>query len=95
MDVLTQLYLPPVSFHAMSMISGFGILKKRTQAVIMVGAKAPQYARAMGYIPVATFDEAKKMAERFTGKNPRYLATPECFSGGVPVHLFRQGQKPD
>jgi len=82
-------------FHAMSMTSGYGILKQRAKAVIMVGAQAPQYARTMGYITVETFEEAKKIAERLTGKNPRYLATPECFSGGIPVHLFSKGKRPE
>jgi len=74
-------------FHAMSMISGGAILGKRTQAVIMVGAQKPVYARGMGYIPVATFEEAMRLAERYVGQNPSVLCTPECFSGGAAVHL--------
>jgi isoaspartyl peptidase/L-asparaginase-like protein (Ntn-hydrolase superfamily) len=31
------------------MVSGYGILAKRTKSVIMVGAEKPQFARAMGY----------------------------------------------
>lgn len=82
-------------FHAMSMTSGYGVLMKRTKAVIMVGARAPHIARSMGYITVNTFDEAKKTAERLTQKKPRYLCTPECFSGGIAVHLFSRGNKPE
>lgn len=74
-------------FHAMSMISGGAILGQRTQAVIMVGAQKPVYARGMGYVPVATFAEAMKLAERYVGKDPRILCTPECYSGGAAVHL--------
>lgn len=77
-------------FHAMSMISGGAILGKRTQAVIMVGAQKPVYARGMGYIPVATFEEATKLAERYVGADPRILCTPECFSGGAAAHLRRK-----
>ena len=74
-------------FHAMSMISGGAILAQRTNAVIMVGAEKPAYARGMGYIPVSTFSEAIRLAEKYVGRNPRYLCTPECFSGGATVHL--------
>ena len=74
-------------FHAMSMISGASVVAERTSAAYIVGAKAPLYARGMGYIPMNTFAEAIKHAERYVGKNPRILATPEAFSGGVGVHL--------
>ena len=74
-------------FHAMSMISGGSVPALRTSAVFMPGAKEPKYARGMGFIPVSTFEEAMQRARRFVGKNPRILCTPECFSGGMPVHL--------
>lgn len=74
-------------FHGMSMTSGGGVVGQRTSAAIMVGAKAPRYARGMGYTPVNTFDDAIRLAERYVGKNPRILCTPEAFSGGVAVHL--------
>jgi nickel-dependent lactate racemase len=74
-------------FHAMSMISGGSVPALRTSAVFMPGAKAPEYARGMGFIPVSTFAEAMQRAEKLVGKNPRILCTPECFSGGMPVHL--------
>jgi hypothetical protein len=44
----------------------------------------------MGYIPVATFEEATKLAERYVGADPRILCTPECFSGGAAAHLRRK-----
>ena len=77
-------------FHAMSMISGGAVLGKRTQAVIMVGAQKPVYARGMGYFPVATFDEAVRLAARYVGSGATMLCTPECYSGGAAVHLQRK-----
>jgi len=74
-------------FHAMSMISGGSVPALRTSAVFLAGAKAPKYARGMGFTPVSSFEEAMRGAERYLGQNPRILCTPECFSGGVPVHL--------
>ncbi|SKA39367.1 lactate racemase domain-containing protein [Consotaella salsifontis] len=74
-------------FHAMSMISGGSVPANRTSAVFIVGAKAPRYARGMGFKPVSTFEEALRQAERYVGKNPRVLCTPEAFSGGTAVHL--------
>jgi hypothetical protein len=41
----------------------------------------------MGFIPVSTFDEAMARAGKIVGKGPRILCTPECFTGGVAVHL--------
>ena len=74
-------------FHAMSMISGGSVPLKYCSAVIIAGAKAPGYARGMGFVPTATFDDAMKSAERIVGKNPRILCTPDCFTGGAGVHL--------
>jgi len=74
-------------FHAMSMLSGGAVPLKRCARVIMVGAKKPEYARGLGYAPVGTFDEAMRLAERYVGKNPRVLCTPECYSGGAAPHL--------
>ncbi|TVQ19226.1 MAG: DUF2088 domain-containing protein [Spirochaetaceae bacterium] len=74
-------------FHAMSMISGGAIVGQRTAAAIMVAPKMPRYARGMGYVPVKDFTEAMELASRYVGRNPRVLCTPECFSGGVAVHL--------
>lgn len=74
-------------FHAMSMISGGSAALLWTSAVFMVGPKAPGYARGMGFVPVSTFEEAMQKAKQIVGQNPRILCTPECFSGGVAVHL--------
>lgn len=74
-------------FHAMSMISGGSVPLLRCSAVFIVGGKTPRYARGMGFIPVKTFEQAMEQAKRFVGRNPRILCTPECFSGGMAVHL--------
>jgi nickel-dependent lactate racemase len=74
-------------FHAMSMISGGSVLPQRTSAVFIAGAKSPKYARGMGLTPTNDFAEAMRRAEKIVGKNPRILCTPECFTGGVGVHL--------
>ncbi len=77
-------------FHAMSMISGGSVPALRTASTFIAGAKAPQYARGMGFIPTSTFEEAYARALKIVGKNPRVLCTPEAFSGGVGVHLYRK-----
>jgi nickel-dependent lactate racemase len=74
-------------FHAMSMLSGGAVPVKRCQKVMVVGAKKPLHIKAMGMTPVASFDQAMREAERYVGKNPSVLCTPECFSGGAAVHL--------
>jgi len=74
-------------FHAMSMISGGSAALLWTSAVFVVGPKEPGYARGMGFTPVLTFDEAMARAKKIVGDNPRILCTPECFSGGIAVHL--------
>lgn len=75
-------------FHAMSMISGGSAAQLWTSAIHLVGAHAAGYARGMGMTPFSTFDQAVKAAERYVGRNPRVLRTPEAFSGGVGVHLY-------
>ncbi len=77
-------------FHAMSMISGGSASLLWTSAVFLAGAKAPTYARGMGFVPTRTFEDAMERAKRIVGDNPRILCTPECFSGGVGVHLYRK-----
>ena len=78
-------------FHAMSMISGGSAALLWTSAVFIVGAKVPGYAREMGFIAVSTFAEAFEQAKKIVGtQNPNVLCTPECFTGGVPVHLYRK-----
>ncbi len=80
-------------FHAMSMITGGCVPLSRCSAVFVVGAKSPSYARGMGFTPISTYDEAMRQAQRYVGRNPRILCTPEAFSGGVGVHLYLKGQK--
>jgi hypothetical protein len=77
-------------FHALSMISGGSAPLLWTSAVLLPGAKAPGHARGMGFIPTRTFEDAMARAKRIVGENPRILCTPECFSGGVGVHLHRK-----
>jgi len=74
-------------FHAMSMISGGSAPQLWTSAVFVVGAKMPGHVQGMGFTPIATFDEAVKRAKKIVGRSPSILCTPECFSGGVAVHL--------
>ncbi|MEA5087835.1 lactate racemase domain-containing protein [Solidesulfovibrio sp.] len=74
-------------YHAMSMISGGSVPALRTSAVYVAGAKAPRFARGMGFTPTATFEEAMARAKRHVGSNPRILCTPDCFTGGMGVHL--------
>lgn len=70
-------------FHAFSMLYFGGLADKYTQAVYIVGAKEPGYARAMGCIPMPTFEQAMKHAERFVGKSPRIIIIPALSRGGV------------
>jgi lactate racemase len=77
-------------FHAMSMISGGSTALLWTSAVFLVGPQSPQFARGMGFVPVPDFKEAMRQTEKILGRNPRILCTPECFSGGVAVHLHRK-----
>ncbi len=81
-------------FHAMSMISGGSAALLWTSAVFVAGPRSPQYARGMGFVPVKDFAEALHRAEKIVGRKPRILCTPECFSGGVTVHLQRKNASP-
>ena len=77
-------------FHGMSMVSGGSLPLLHCPAVYIVGAKAPGFARGMGFTPVRTFNEAMAGARKLVGARPRILCTPEAFSGGVGVHLHRK-----
>ncbi|MBS1303382.1 lactate racemase domain-containing protein [Loktanella sp. SALINAS62] len=81
-------------FHGMSMLSGGSIPPKRCQRVLVVGSEKPLHAKALGYTPMPTYDDAMREAIRFTGKNPKILCTPECFSGGAAPHLHLKGRLP-
>lgn len=74
--------------HALSMVSMGAIAHQRTSAILVPGAKSPGHARGMGCIPTKTFDEALRYAERYVGKNPRILLTPDAFRfAGVHLQL--------
>ena len=74
-------------FHAMSMTSGGSVSLKWCSQVYVIGAKEPKFARGMGFRTLPSLESALRDAERYVGKNPRILCTPECFSGGMPVNL--------
>jgi lactate racemase len=76
-------------FHGFSMAYMGGIATQRAQAVYVVGAKAPGYARGMGCTPVATFDAAVARAERLLGAPARMLIVPEVSKPAV--HLRSAG----
>jgi hypothetical protein len=74
-------------YHAMSMISGGTVPLKWCSQAYVVGAQAPGYARGMGYRTMRSVKDALRDAERYVGKNPRILCTPEAYSGGMAVNL--------
>ena len=74
-------------FHAMSMIAGGSVPLKWCSQIYVVGAQQPGIARSLGYRTMSKFSDALVDAERYVGKNPRVLCTPECYSGGMPVNL--------
>ena len=78
-------------FHAMSMLSGGAIPNRRCQRVFVVGSEKPLHAKALGFAPMPTLEDAMRDAERYVGRNPKVLCTPECYSGGAAVHLHLKG----
>jgi hypothetical protein len=78
-------------YHAFSMISCGHIAEMNCSAVYIVGAHQPGYARGMGMKTRATFAEALKDAEKFTGSNPRILALPKTFKTAA-VHLMMENE---
>ena len=78
-------------FHAMSMISGGAVANLYASSVYVVGAEKPQFARGIGFKPVATFEDAMKDATRYVGKNPKILCTPRCLTSGSAVNLHLKG----
>lgn len=79
-------------YHPFSMISCGHIAEMHCAAIYIVGAYEPGYARAMGMKTRATFEEAVKDAEKYTGKNPRILALPKAFKTAA-VHLMMKDDK--
>jgi nickel-dependent lactate racemase len=80
-------------FHAMSMLSGSEVSLQRASAVYIAGAKAPGYARGMGFTPTSDFRQALRFSERYVGKNPHILCTPDCFTSGMTTHLLNAGRQ--
>lgn len=78
-------------YHAMSMISGGAVPLKWCAQAYVVGAQAPGYGRGMGYRTMPTVKAALADAERYVGRAPRILCTPECYSGGMAVNLAVEG----
>ena len=72
-------------FHAFSMAYMGGLADRYARAVYIVGAREPGYAKGMGCIPVPTFEQALRHAERYVGKNPRILIVPALSQ--VQVHV--------
>jgi len=79
-------------FHALSMISCAHIVEKHSSAIYIVGAYEPGYARSMGMKTRATFADALKDAEKYTGPNPKILALPKTFRTAA-VHLMMETDK--
>lgn len=81
-------------FHCFSMISCGEIALLNTSKIFCVGAYEPGFARGIGFEPVATFEEAFKLAEKYVGKEPSILALPKTFKIGA-VHLMMENESPD
>jgi len=79
-------------FHAFSMIACGHIAEMHTAATYIVGGYEPGFARAMGMKTRATFAEALKDAQRYTGPNPKILALPKTFRV-AGVHLMMADEK--
>jgi hypothetical protein len=80
------------AFHPFSMISCGHIAEIHCAAIYIVGAYEPGYARAMGMKTRATFEEAMKDAEKYTGKDSKILALPKTFRT-AGVHLMMEGDE--
>jgi lactate racemase len=76
-------------FHGFSMAYMGGIATRRAQAVYIVGAKAPGYARGMGCVPQPSFEAAIERAERLLGEPARMIVVPEVSKPAV--HLRSVG----
>lgn len=74
-------------FHAFSMIACGHIAHMHSAAIYLVGAQEPGLARAMGMKTCATFEDALKDSQRYTGPDARILALPRCFKTAA-AHLM-------
>lgn len=70
-------------FHGFSMAYMGSIATRRAQAVYIMGAKKPGYARGMGCIPTANLEDALEHAKRYVGDNPRMLVVPQLSKPAV------------
>jgi lactate racemase len=70
-------------FHAFSMAYMGGIATEKALAVYVVGARRPGFARGMGCVPKATFEDAVAAAERLLGERARPLVVPELSKPAV------------
>lgn len=77
-------------FHGFSMAYMGGLADRYARAVYIVGARAPAYARGMGCIPAATFDDALRHAARHVGSRPRLLVVPRLSRVQVHLHAERR-----
>ena len=62
-----------------------GIATRRALSVVVVGARAPGFARGMGCQPVPTFADAAKRAERLRQPPLPMLVVPEVPKPAVHV----------
>jgi hypothetical protein len=63
-------------FHAFSMLYMGGIAQEFSNAIYIVGAREPGYARGMGVTPTRSFDGALRRARRLVGESPKLLVIP-------------------
>lgn len=77
-------------FHAFSMLYMGGIAQKLAQAVYIVGAGSPGFARGMGCIPTRTFDDAVRRVEHRLGHRPKMLVVPQLSRPQIHVR-YRDG----
>ncbi|MGI8869797.1 MAG: hypothetical protein ACR2F6_13345 [Mycobacteriales bacterium] len=73
-------------FHAFSMLSMAELGLRYAGRTIVVGARRPGLARAMGHATALSIDAALHLAQRYVGPRPRIAALPG-FLPRVPPHL--------
>ena len=78
-------------FHGFSMAYMGGLAVRTAVEVMIVGAKAPGFARGVGARPIATFEEALARAERLLGAPARPLIVPEASKPAVHLRATDDG----
>lgn len=76
-------------FHGFSMAYMGSIATRRAQAVYIMGAEKPGYARGMGCIPAANLEDALEHAKRYVGDSPRMLVVPQLSKPAVHLSSAR------